>query len=345
MTRIPAEVKTYVSADKTWQLGETPWSDGVKFPTAPTRVLIDNDFSGDPDDLYQLVHHLLSPSIEIRGIVASHLYPDDVFDNSTQQATNAEKIVHDVFSRMGLTSTELIYRGAERGLVDTQTPQESPAVRAIISEAMRDDIDTPLMYLAGGGLTDIASAILIEPEVAKRLTLVWIGGNEHEGISLPPFDAMPIEYNLRIDVAAGQVVFDDPYLEIWQVGREMYRQCLVSETELRLRVRNKGALGRYLYDETMVVLDQMIEHGRPFSETYALGDSPLVLLSALKSFFEPDTTSSFFREIPKPQLTADGTYRQIRGARTMRVYTYVDVRLMFEDMFLKIQEFCSWQES
>ena len=38
------------------------------------RVIIDNDLGGDPDGLFQLAHHLLSPSVEIRGIIASHLY-------------------------------------------------------------------------------------------------------------------------------------------------------------------------------------------------------------------------------------------------------------------------------
>ena len=38
------------------------------------RVIIDNDLGGDPDGLFQLAHHLMSPSVEIRGVIASHLY-------------------------------------------------------------------------------------------------------------------------------------------------------------------------------------------------------------------------------------------------------------------------------
>ena len=33
------------------------------------RVIIDNDFSGDPDDLFALVHHVLLPSVEIPLII------------------------------------------------------------------------------------------------------------------------------------------------------------------------------------------------------------------------------------------------------------------------------------
>ena len=55
---------------KTWRLGSAPWA-GIEKTVARARVIIDNDFSGDPDDFYQLVHHLLSPTVEIPFIVAT----------------------------------------------------------------------------------------------------------------------------------------------------------------------------------------------------------------------------------------------------------------------------------
>lgn len=344
MTRIPQPGADHaVAPAKHWRLGETPWRGDAGYAAPSARLIIDNDFSGDPDDLYQLVHHLLSPSVEIRAVIASHLRPGDAMDPSEHTATNAELVARDVFARMGLDSTELIHRGAERALVDVTTPHDTPAARAIIAEAMRDDTDLPLFVAAGGGLTDIASAYLLEPRIAGRLTLIWIGGSEHDGLAVPPVDAMPIEYNLLIDVMAGQVLFGADDLEIWQVPRNIYRQCLVSDTELRRRVAAKGPLGQYLYDEVRAIVDVVREHGMPAYETYALGDSPLVLLTALQSVFEPDSTSSFHVEKPTPQLTADGTYRPVRGSRSMRVYTQVDVRLMFEDFYLKLEEFEAWR--
>ena len=41
------------------------------------RVIIDNDLGGDPDGLFQLAHHVLSPSVEIRGIML-HIYTSKV---------------------------------------------------------------------------------------------------------------------------------------------------------------------------------------------------------------------------------------------------------------------------
>lgn len=344
MTRVPQVVFDHVQPEKRWRIGETPWlSDQPLRPHA--RVLIDNDFSGDPDDLFQLVHQLLSPSLQIRGVICSHLRPGDPWDLSEDTAQNALLVAGDVFARMGLESVELLVKGAARPLASRNAPYDNDASRAIIAEALRQDVDSPLFYLAGGGLTDLASAYLIEPRIAERIVLVWIGGGEHDGLAAPPVGAMPIEYNLLIDVLAAQVLFGAPELEIWQIPRDVYRQCLVSDVELRRRVAATGALGRYLYDEIRYVHSPMRTHLAPVPESYALGDSPLVLLTALRSAFQPDSTSSRYVMKPTPQITADGAYRPMSGTRQMRVYTQVDVRLMFEDMFLKLAEFAEWQGS
>lgn len=342
MTRIPADDRITEPEAPTWRLGETPWQTIAPAAGPGMRVIIDNDFSGDPDDLYQLVHHLLSPGVDIRLIVASHLRADDPFDPSGRSAENAERVVRDLFGRMGLTSTEVIRRGSDAPLLDRTTPRPAPAVDAIIAEAMRDD-DTPLFYVAGGGLTDLASALLVEPAIAARMTLVWIGGEEHEGLAVPPPGAMATEYNLLIDVVAGQVVFGDSALPIWQIPRDVYRQCLVSDAELRRRVATAGALGRHLYGEIAAVVAMAGSFLGGVAETYALGDSPLVLLTALRSLFEPDPSSSHYVVRPTPALDVTGSYVAVAGARPMRVYTQVDTRLMFEDLYLKLAEFAEWR--
>lgn len=339
MTRIPT---TAAPAPKRWALGETPWQSPPAARPPAARVIIDNDFAGDPDDLYQLIHHLLSPSVEIRAVIGSRLREGDGFYPHGDSATQAATIACDVLDRIGLDAPGLVVEGSNSPLAERDRPQRSPALDVIIEEALREDTELPLFYVAGGGLTDIASALIAEPRIADRLTLVWIGGNEHEGLATPPPGGMPIEYNLLIDVLAGQVVFTDSEVEIWQVPRDVYRQCLVSEAELRTRVASTGPVGRYLHDETLVVAEAVTAHGSLHPETYALGDSPLVLLTALRSFFEPDSSSSRHQVLPTPALEADGSYTARPHARAMRVYTQVDTRLMFEDLFLKLRELDSW---
>lgn len=303
------------------------------------RVIIDNDFSGDPDDLFQLVHHVLSPSVEIRGIIGSHLSPDDPFDSSSTQAENAVRIAEETLDLLDASGRYPVWLGSNIALASAGQPIESDGARAIVTEAMRDDTDLPLYVLLGAGFTELASAYLLEPRIAQRLTAIWIGGNEHPELASPPPGAGAVEYNLNIDILAGQVVFNDSPIPLWQVPRNMYRQCLVSHAELEARVRPMGPLGEYLARAIDTVVERAAAWGRSLGETYALGDSPLVLLTALQSAFEPDPSSSFHVTKPTPWLNSDGSYIQMPSSRPMRVYTDLDTRLMFEDFYLKLRLF------
>src|SRR6478736_3257479 len=91
------------------------------------RIIIDNDFGGDPDGLFQLVQHLLSPSVEIRAIVGSHLKKGDSFDSSKETALNAKKKIVELLSIMNLGKTYPVYQGSNFALENDSTPQQSEA--------------------------------------------------------------------------------------------------------------------------------------------------------------------------------------------------------------------------
>jgi purine nucleosidase len=302
------------------------------------RVIIDNDYSGDPDDLFQTAHHLLCPAVEIPFIVASHLSVGDPWDPSTTQAANATAKANELLGVMGMGGRVTVLTGAERAMVDTRTPQPSAAAEAIVAEAMRDD-KRPLYYAAGAGLTDLASAWLLEPRIAGLLTLVWIGGPEYQDLARPPPGSFGPEYNLRIDMAAGQAIFSDSAIPIWQVPRNVYRQMLFTRAEMETSVRPLGPLGAYLTESIERVMRRTGELGFSIGDTYALGDSPLVTLTALQSSFEPDPSSSHYVVRPAPDLDAEGRYVPNPAGRPIRVYTQIDTRLTFGDMIARLTLF------
>lgn len=303
------------------------------------RVIIDNDFSGDPDDLFQLAHHVLSPSIEIPFVIGSHLAPGDHFDPSDRQAENAAGVARGLLALLG--SEIEVHTGSNTAMKTPAVPASSAASDALVREAMRDDTDLPLFVALGAGMTELASALLTEPRIADRLTAVWIGGPEHESLGLPfPVEGR-VEYNLAIDIPAAQTVFNDFEVPLWQVPRNAYRQVLVSRAELDERVRPHGPLGRRLAESIDGVSAMAQSASIELGETYCLGDQPLVLLTALHSSFEADPSSSEYVIRPTPRMTANGWYEDRPGGRPMRVYTRLDTRLMLEDMFAKIRRFAA----
>lgn len=299
--------------------------------THQMRLIIDNDFGGDPDGMFQLVHHLLSPSVDIRAIIGSHLRPGDYFDSSGTTATNAKNNIESILEMMGMRGKYPAYAGSNTGLNDTDTPHHSEGARIIIKEAMRDDTDVPLYVVCGGGLTEIASAYLIEPRIAERLTLVWIGGMEYVDVVLPPPGYSRTEYNTAIDIKAVQVIFNKSDINLWQIPRNAYRQALVTLPELQTKIQPFSEVGKTL---TGMIEKFLKMRG---AESYILGDNPLVLVTALQSIYEPDTSSSSYQLKQAPFINDEGMYEINRNGRLIRVFNQLDTRLMFEDLFAKMQ--------
>ena len=307
-------------------------------------VIIDNDFMGDPDGLFQLAHHALSSSCDIKGIVGAHLSGNGRgFFRDLQGKDEADMSVNKVneaLEVMGMKGQFKVVPGAPVKMTDSNKPVESEGARLIVEEALKATPEKPLYVCVGGPLTDIASAWLMNPEIGKNIILIWIGGQEYKetGAIVPPGYSMP-EYNLNLSIAAAQVVFNKSDMRIWQIPRDVYRQCMYSMTELEVKVRPYGKLGVYLYDSLAGIMAG--RNGFSMGETYILGDSPLVLMTALMSNFETDPASSHYQYVTIPTIADDGSYRYNHGGRQIRVYDRIDTRLMFADMEAKLQLFAN----
>lgn len=300
------------------------------------RVIIDNDFGGDPDGLFELVQHILSPSVEIRAIIGSHLRAGDGWDPSKESATHAKQKAEEVLRIMNLSNTYPVYQGSNFALENDSTAQKSDAANAMIKEAMREDTKLPLYVVCGAGLTDIASAYLLEPKIANRLTLIWIGGPEYAELATPPPGYTTLEYNLAIDLKAGQVVFNKSSIPIWQIPRNVYRQVMMPYSSLLTKVKTQGKIGEYLTANIERIMAMANKYHFSVGEVYIVGDSPLVLLTALQSSFEPDPSSSFYSLRPSPLINNQGIYEVNHKGRNIRVYTQLDVQLLLEDFYSKL---------
>ena len=170
----------------------------------------------------------------------------------------------------------------------------------------------------------MASALILQPEIAKRMTLVWIGGG------------MPDEYNFAIDPIAAQHIFNDTEVPIWQVPADVYAMCQVSMTELQAFVSPCGAIGAWLYKQALGV-DQLLKN-YPVNpgETWSMGDSPLVLLTALGDFAGRMGMNAY-SSLVTPSLTARGVAQPRESGRKMRLYERIDTRLMFSDFYAKLK--------
>lgn len=240
------------------------------------RVITDTDAKNEADDQFAIVQTILSPKCDNIGFIAAH-FGQGRYDSSMEASYQELELI---FDKMNIRSQGLIYRGAEKALADVVTPRDSEGARLIISEALKDD-SRPLFVTFMGPLTDIASAYLMEPSIADRLKVIWIGGNKYP-------DGGP-EFNLGNDIHAANVVFSSP-IEVWQVPKNVYEMMPVSLAELEHKVYPQGKIGQYLFNQ---LLDHSMEEAARKSlfrtgETWVLGDNPTIGLILYEHRFEYD---------------------------------------------------------
>lgn len=296
------------------------------------RVIVNTDAKNEADDQFAIVHALLTPMFDVRGLIAAHY---GSLRSQRSMAESRDEI--DLLLRlMGLTGQVVVADGAPRGIPDEQTPIDSEGARLILAESELADEGDPLYVAFLGPLTDMASAILLDPDVVRRpVIVVWIGGAPYDGIDEglpfgPAAGARPrIEFNLSNDIAAANVVFDSG-IQVWQVPSNVYSQVSVSYTELDARVAPHGELGAYLVDQLKSW--NATWHREPI-ESRSLGDSPAISLMMYPR-------GGSFRTRPSSRFAPDGAYVPGRG-NPIRVAEQVDVRFLLEDMFHKIQRFHS----
>lgn len=301
------------------------------------KVVIDNDFCGDPDGLFELVQHAWSPTTDIVGIVGGHLKEGAGFTDRKDQATASVEKAEALLDAMGMKGQFKVVPGAESGMTAIDKPISSEGSRLIVSEARKCTPEKPLYVTCGGALTNVAAALQEDPSIAKNIIVVWIGGQEYSFGAVPPPGYSAVEYNLNLSIPAAQTVFNLSDVRIWQIPRDVYRQCLYGVEEMHARIKPFGPVGKLLSDAIDNVMKTCEGFQIPMGEVYILGDSPLVLLTSLQSGFEADPSSSRWVPTPCPLIDDNGAYQPNPTGRIIRVYTQIDTRLMFSDLETRLQ--------
>lgn len=284
-------------------------------PEARQRVIVNTDAKNEADDQYAIVQAVLTPSFELHGIIPAHF--------GTGKSKTSLKDSHDetikVLQLMNLEGQVRVEDGATHAMPDEKTPVDSPGARLIIDEAMKDDGRT--LYVAFyGPLTDMASALLLEPTIEdKDIIVIWIGGGAWPNGGR--------EYNLSNDIPSANVVMKSK-LAVWQVPRSTYRTMGVTYAELIEKVYPQGAIGRYL-------VDQLIEHNaatNPGMEYRSLGDSPCIGIIL-------DAECGTWSWRPAPTFDEQMHYIHSGRYRPIRVYDNVNTRFIHEDLWAKLAQF------
>lgn len=297
------------------------------------RVIIDTDAYAEGDDQYAIVHALLTPKFDVVGIVAEQF--GKRFDNTMEKSYEEIKRLLETMPEINVP----VYRGEVEPISDQPREVVSEGVQFIIEEALKED-GRPLFVLNMGAVTNLAAAYRKNPEIAKDMVAIWIGGG--------PYDRSILDFNAGNDVRAANVLIGSN-IELWQIPFSAYTMMEVSFHELYDRVRPYGMAGKYIFENLLRVND--VECAMNFDDTpmgryaskgaktmiirsgegWSLGDSPAVGVLI--------TSQTQGMEIRQGQyINEDGSYGDfVSEHRRIRVYHSIDSRIILEDMFGKLK--------
>ncbi|MDN3689809.1 nucleoside hydrolase [Cyclobacterium jeungdonense] len=287
-------------------------------PQGKVQVVIDTDTYNEIDDQFAVVYGLLSPDqMEVKAIYAApylnnrSVSPKDGMEKSFEE-------IERLLDKLAMKRENYVYRGSDAFLESLDKPIESPAAKDLISKAMNSE--GPLYVLTLGAPTNVASAILLEPEIIHKIVVVWLGG---KGLNWKT----ATEFNLMQDPIASQILFDSgvPLIQIPTQPVTSHLATTVAEIETYLK--GKGEIGDYL-----VEIFNDYNKGDPFGWSKVIWDISAIAYVINPGWFNTEIRSS-------PLLTDQLTYSFDNTRHLYRVATYLNRDRIFGDMFKKIQQY------
>ena len=236
-------------------------SDLIRIPNVPTGmadVILDTDAFNEIDDQFAIAYMIKSSEkLNVKGICAAPFFNS----NSDSPKDGMEKSYDEIKKLLNLMDKgdriQNVFKGSDRYLTDEKTPVESDAARFIADLASEYSADRPLYIVSIGAITNVASAILMNPEIVDKTVVVWLGGH-----SLEYYDTK--EFNMMQDVAAARVIFGCgvPLVQLPCMGVvDVFR---MSKSELEYWLKGNNKLADYLAENTISAAEKYAS-GKPWS--------------------------------------------------------------------------------
>jgi len=306
----------------------TPFTDNRRIarlepPSGRVAMILDTDTFNEIDDQFALVYALLSPAqLDVQAIHATPFHNDRSAGPGDGMEKSYDEILR-LLDKLGRQHDGFVFRGSTQWLADPATPVPSDAATDLVERAMgRQPDDAPLYVVAIGAITNVASAILIEPAIIERIVVVWLGGH---GRHWPHTR----EFNLKQDVTAARIVFDCgvPLVHLPCLGVTSHLHTTVPE--INAHVAGRGAIGDYL---AHIFREYRADH---FAWSKVLWDLAPVAWLIDDATVDTELTTS-------PLITDDVAWRFDAKRHTIRGATFVHRDPIYRDLFAKLGQGRAW---
>lgn len=291
-------------------------------PAGRIDVVLDTDTYNEIDDQFALSYMVRSDEkLDVRAIYAAP------FTNmhSTGPADGMEKSYQEILKVLSLLDAEelkrVTFRGSAGYLPSEGEPVVSDAAKDLAERAMRYSAEKPLYVVSIGAITNIASAILMNPEITGRMVVVWLGGH---GLHWPDTK----EFNMVQDIAAARIVFGCgvPLVQLPCMG--VVSEFATTGPELEHHLRGKNKLCEYLLEHT---LDEITLYDAGKAWSRVIWD-----VTAVAWLLDGDFMQDYLMHSPIPEY--DGKYAFDNTRHFIKYIYHINRDRLFADLFEKLQK-------
>jgi inosine-uridine nucleoside N-ribohydrolase len=268
-------------------------------------------------------HRAKLERFERRGWTLEAIRDWPVFCDPGEGMARSRDEIGRVFDALGLAAAGRVWHGSRAYLADERTPQPSDAVERLIELALATPEDAAPLYVAAlGCVTNVASALLAAPEIARRIVVVWTSGY--------PSHAPRINFSLNLeqDLHASRVLMQCGVPLIYLPGFHVGAQLRLSLPEMLAHVQPRGAIGahlHHLYTHNPLTDLAGIEPERP-GFSWVIWDL-IVIAWLLDADWAPSTL------VPTPTIDDERRWVAHAGAPPMREAHAVARDAIFGDLF------------
>ena len=294
----------------------------IERPKGPVDVVLDSDMFNEIDDQFALAYLVRNEEkLRIKAVFAAPFLNYRVQTPKEGMERSYEEIyrVLTLLKREDLKGS--VYRGSDRYLENEKTLVVSDAAQKLAELAKEHTKEDPLYVIAIAAVTDIASAILLSPEIVDRIAVVWLGGH---AVDWPDNN----EFNCRQDVAAARVVLGSGVPLALLPCKGVVSHFITTEFELRHWLSGRNELCDYLLN---AVLMQAKELGKGPFWSKQIWDVAAVGWLLDERFMKDRVT-------PAPVPEYDNTWSTDQNRPPIRYVYSIDRDRLMGDLFEKLAQ-------
>ena len=204
------------------------------------KTILDTDTYNEIDDQFALVQMLLSKErIDVLSINAAPFSMNNRSDDPQKGMELSYEEIFRLLKKINFKKNNFVFKGSTKYVGFDKKPIDSPAADNIIENALKCSESDPLYVVAIGAITNVASAILKEPEIINKIVVVWLGGN---ALYWPENN----EFNLKQDIGGAQVLFDSGVSLVLVPCKGVTSHLISTVPEIEKYIEPHGEIGKFL---------------------------------------------------------------------------------------------------